>query len=119
MSDRTQALLGLEITKLGDIDDDASPWRMTVDAVDTSGRVFRYQVTGAHYNGWPEGPPQRTVEEMADVLVGSEEERRSKAERLNALDREAAAKIGPVMEWLFREQVRVLYGDEGLALLDR
>jgi hypothetical protein len=109
------AILGLEVTKLGDYGDD-SPWRMTVDVFE-DGKIVRYQVTG-HYNGWPDGPPERTLDEVARVQ--SDFERRDEiAEKLDALDRQAAAEILPIMERLFREQVRVVHGDEGVAFLDR
>lgn len=110
------AIIGLECIKLGSPDDD-SPHRMTVDVWE-NGRFERWQVTG-HFNGWPSGPPERTIEELAAVQVGTPERKREIAEALDRLDREAAAEIEPIMDRLFREQVRVLYGEEGVALLDR
>jgi hypothetical protein len=112
---RGDALIGLEVIKLGDIDDE-SPWRMTVDAW-VDGKMVRYQVTG-HYNGWPDGPPERTLEEVARVQTdfGRRDEI---ARELDRLDREAAAKIVPIIRELRREQVRVLYGEDGVAWLDR
>lgn len=108
-------LLGLEVTKLdGDIDDD-SPWRMTVDVWE-DGVIRRYQVTG-HYNGWRDGPPERTLEEIAGVQ-SSFGRRDEIAVELDRLDRLTAVRVAPIMEELSRAQVRVVYGDEGVALLD-
>jgi len=111
----TDVLLGLEVIKLGDVDDD-SPWRMTVDCW-IDGRIVRYQVTG-HYNGWPEGPPERTLEDLARVQLGTAEERATLARRLDELDRQAAERMRETAAWLFREQVRAIHGDESVVLLD-
>jgi hypothetical protein len=109
-------LLGLEVIKLGD-HDDRSPWRMTVDCWDArSEKIVRYQVTG-HYNGWPEGPPERTLDDLARVQA-SWERRDEIAAELDRLDREAIVKIAPIMEDLFRAQAVVLHGPEVLAFLD-
>lgn len=110
-------LLGLEVIKLGDYDD-KSPWRMTVDVWDARDqKIVRYQVTG-HYNGWPEGPPERTLDDLARVQA-SYERRDEIAAELDRLDREAAAKIAPIMDELFRAQAVVLHGPEVLDFLDR
>ncbi len=108
-------ILGLEVVKLGDFDD-RSPWRMTVDAWDGE-TIHRYQVTG-QYNGWPEGPPERTLDDLARVQ-GNFDRRDEIAKELDRLDREAAAKIAPIMHELRREQVRVIYGDKGVEFMDR
>jgi hypothetical protein len=114
---RQTVLLGLEVIKLGDYDD-GSPWRMTVDAWDgKTGKIHRYQVTG-HYNGWPTGPPERTLEDLAKVQA-SFNRRDAIASELDRLDREAAAKIEPIMQELFRAQAAVLHGPEILDVLDR
>lgn len=113
----TVALFGLEVIKLGDLDD-GSPHRMTVDVFDGT-TVRRYQVTG-HYNGWPDGPPERTIEEIARFTHGgSEDERMAMATELDKLDREAAAKVLPIMEELFRAQVKLIHGQDTLDWLDR
>lgn len=112
----TDVPIGVEVIKLGDIDDD-SPWRMTVDVWDGDrGEMVRMQVTG-HYNGWPEGPPQRTMEELARVQVGDAEKRLLIARELDQLDRAAAEKIVPIMDELRRAQIRLLYGEDALQLL--
>jgi hypothetical protein len=110
-------LLGLEVVKLGDVDDDA-PWRMTVDAWDArTEKILRYQLTG-HYNGWPAGPPERTLKDIARVQANRERADEIAAE-LDRLDREAIAKIAPIMEQLFRDQAVVIYGERVLGFLDR
>jgi hypothetical protein len=110
-------LLGLEVTKLGDYDD-KSPWRMTVDVWDErSKKILRYQVTG-HYNGWSEGPPERTIDDLARVQANYQR-RDEIAVELDRLDREAIAKIAPIMEELFRAQVVVLHGPRALEFLDK
>lgn len=110
-------LIGLEVIKLGDYDD-KSPWRMTVDVWDAhSEKILRYQITG-HYNGWPEGPPERTLEELARVQANYERRDEIAAE-LDRLDREAVEKIAPIMEQLFRDQAVVIHGSEVLKFLDR
>ena len=117
MSRHADVLLGLEVIKLGDVDD-KSPWRMTVDAWDArSEKIVRYQVTG-HYNGWPEGPPERTLAELAKVQADYDRRDEIAAE-LDRLDREAVAKIAPIMEELFRAQAVVLHGERVLEFLDR
>lgn len=111
---KTVVLIGLEVVKLGDMDD-AAPHRMTVDAY-VDGKILRYQVTG-HYNGWPTGPPERTLDELARVQVNFSRRNEIAAE-LDRLDRRYAEKAAPFAKELFREQVRVLYGDGGVAFLD-
>jgi hypothetical protein len=115
---RADVVFGLEVIKLGDYDDD-SPWRMTVDCWDArSEKIVRYQLTGRAYNGWPEGPPERTLDDLARVQVDYERRDEIAAE-LDRLDREAIAKISPIMEELFRAQAVVLHGPEVLEFLDR
>jgi len=112
-------IIGYEVVKLGEIDDN-SPWRMTVDYWDEeTGKIVRSQVTGKHWNGWPEGPPERTLEDLARVQMGTTLERVKIARALDALDREFAAKVAPLVTALQRAQIVVLYGQEGLDLLDR
>jgi hypothetical protein len=107
----TEAIIGLEVLKLDEFDERA-PWRMTVDVWDAEEGMLRYQLTGMHYER-----RERTIAEIAAVQ-GDYKRRHEIAERLDGLDREAAAKIAPIVEWLRREQVRVIHGDEGVALLD-
>lgn len=110
-----EALIGMEVIKLGDIDDDA-PWRMTVDAV-KDGKIVRYQVVG-HYNGWPTGPPERTLEELARVQ-GNFARRDEIAAELDRLDREFAAKVAPLLRELQRAQILVIHGQGALDWLDK
>jgi hypothetical protein len=111
-------LIGMEVTKLGD-PGDGSPWRMTVDVWDGHAqKIVRYQVTGGHYNGWPEGPPERTLDDLARVQSDFSRADEIAAE-LDRLDREAIAKIEPIMTDLFRQQAIVLYGEDVVALLEK
>lgn len=110
------ALIGLEVIKLGSYDD-GSPWRMTVDAWQ-DGKMVRYQVAGQHYNGWPDGVPERTLEDLARVQTGSELRRNEIAIELDRLDREAAEKIAPIIEELRRAQVLVLHGRREAATVE-
>jgi hypothetical protein len=116
MKRKGDVVFGLEVTELGERRGQKW-WRMTVDCWDSHREeIVRYQLTGPGYNGWPEGPPQRTLEEIA--AVQSDFSRRDEiAAALDRLDREAVEKIAPIMGELFREQAIVLYGEETVARL--
>jgi len=110
-------LIGMEVVKLGDYDD-GSPWLMTVDCWDArSEKIVRYQLTGYAYNAWPDGPPERTLEDLARVQANYKRRNEIAAE-LDRLDHEAAAKISPIMEELFRAQAVILHGPRVLDFLD-
>lgn len=111
-------LIGMEVTKLGGVDD-RSPWQMTVDVWDSRREtIVRYQLTGRAYNGWPEGPPERTLDDLARVQADFSRADEIAAE-LDRLDREAAAKIAPIMAELFRSQAVLLYGEDVVARLEK
>jgi hypothetical protein len=110
----SEGIIGLEVIRLDEFDERA-PWRMTVDAWVDDGdgpQIVRYQLTGMHYER-----RERTLEEIARVQ-GDFKRRDEIAERFDALDREAGAKIAEIVKWLQREQIRVVYGQEGIDLLD-
>jgi hypothetical protein len=98
----TAALIGMEVVGLGDYG--MPPHRLTLDFFE-DGQMKRLQIISKAYR----------IEErkVSDLLETPEV-----AAEFDRLDREAAAKILPIMEQLFRDQVKVKYGDEGLALLD-
>lgn len=108
----SEAMIGLEVRKLDEFDPRA-PWQITVDACD-DGKMVRYTVRGSFYE-----KKDRTVADIARVLHGMPEERQAKAEEMDRLDREAAAKIEPIIRDLQREQIRVLYGQEGVDMFDQ
>ena len=112
-----EVLLGLEVVKLGDVDDD-SPWQLTVDAF-VDGKIVRYQVTG-RYNGWPDGPPERTLEDLARVQIGDSRATAAQiAAELDRLDREHAARVAPLVRELQRAQIIAIHGQSTLDWLDR
>lgn len=98
----TAALLGMEIVGLGDYG--MPPYRLTLDYFE-NGQMQRLQIISEAY---------RTEERKVSDLLETPEV----AAEFDRLDHEAAAKILPIMEQLFRDQVKVKHGDEGLALLD-
>lgn len=112
-------IIGMECIKLGGVDDDA-PWRMTVDAFE-DGSIKRYQLVGKGYNAWPSGAPERTLEEMARVFGHHSKERTGEeiARELDAADREFIEAVQGHADKLYRRQVEILYGEEGLKLIDR
>lgn len=113
----SEALIGYEIIKLGSYDD-GSPWRMTIDCWDGE-KIVRSQLTGMHWNGWPEGPPERTLDDLARVQGGDSSRRMEIAREFDRLDREYAAKVAPLTAALQRAQIEVLHGQAGLDFLDR
>lgn len=105
----TSVTLGMVVVKLGSLDDD-SPWRMTLDVMEADGRLLRHQVTGRHYNGWPDGAPERTLEDIAHVQGGAAQEREALAAELDRLDRRYGAAIRFHVNRLYRDQLRAIYG---------
>lgn len=103
-----EILLGLEVTKLGDVDD-GSPFRMTVDVVEGD-KVIRFQMVAASYT--------RRERDGEDLMLAAGFNR-EKGDAMGRLDMEFADKVEEHARWLFREQVRVLHGDEGVAFLER
>jgi hypothetical protein len=116
MRRQADVVFGLEMTELGERHGQKW-WQMTIDCWDgRSEKIVRYQLVGPGYNGWPEGPPERTLAELARVQ--SDFDRRDEiAAELDRLDREAIAQMEPIMAALRRAQAVVLYGEETVAKL--
>lgn len=112
----TDVLIGLEVFNLGGLESPDAPWRMTVDCW-VDGKIKRYQITGQFNGGW-EGAPDRTIEEVAAVQANFSRATEIATE-FDRLDREYAEKVAPLAEQLFRDQVFVVHGQEGLDFLDR
>jgi hypothetical protein len=106
-----EALIGFEVLRLDEYDERA-PWQMTVDAW-VDGKIVRYQLTGPSYER-----RNRTLEEVARVQ-GQWKRRDEIASQFDALDREYGEKIAALIRELQREQARVLYGQQGVDLIDR
>jgi hypothetical protein len=110
----SEGIIGLEVVRLDEYDPRA-PWQMTVDAWVDDGdgpQIVRYQVRGKFYD-----KHERTLEEIARVQ-GDYKRRDEIAEKFDALDRAAGAKIAEIVRQLQRDQIEVVYGQEGLDLLD-
>lgn len=97
----TAALIGMEIAGLGDYG--MPPYRLTLDYFE-DGQMQRLQIISKAY--------QIEERKLSDLLETPEV-----AAEFDRLDREAAAKILPIMEQLFRDQIKAKHGNEGLALL--
>lgn len=107
-------IIGMEVIKLGDIDDD-SPYRMMVDSWEEvpggEMKVVRHSLVGTR-------EPQKKERTLEDVLMSDPERREHVARELMRLDEEAVKKIEPIVRELYREQIRALHGQETLDWLD-
>ena len=104
-------LLGLEVIQLGEVNG-RTLHQMTVDVWDArTEKILRYQITG-HYNGYPDGPPERTPEDL-NTIHGSEV-----AAEFDRLDKVAAKRIAPIMDELLRAQMAAIHGPLAKELLD-
>lgn len=96
----SEALLGFECIKLDP--DPRAPYRMTVDVYE-GGAIFRYQLIGTRYER-----RRRQLGEIADVQLGSSEQRQVIAKAFDALDREYGEKLAVLQDGLQKAQQAVL-----------
>lgn len=107
-------IFGMEVVKLGDMHD-GSPWRMTVDALESDGTFTRSQVTGQHYE-----KRERTTEEVARyILSGKEGTAAEKAARLERYDRIVGRVANNSAHVVFRAGTRILHGEDAIKFLDQ
>lgn len=106
---RSEVPFGVELTKLGGIDDD-SPFRLTVDCyiqdADGSEIIRRYQVTGH------DSSHDRTVREMEPFFP------EGIAPQLDQLDHEHGRLVAPFARKLQLAQIELIHGEEGVKLIE-